>query len=378
MRLGAAFRGRGYTRVAVGASLPAVRRYRRFVPAVRRYRQLVLTGRLGGGDVLVGWAVVMSSSAAAVTMRMGRLGFGGAPIGGLYRDVDATDALAALEEAWRCGVRYFDTAPHYGAGRSELLIGEFLAAKPRAEAVVSTKVGRLLLTDPGRGADDPAFPTERGVRRVFDFSADGVRRSLDASLQRLRLDSVDIVYLHDPDAHWQQAVDEALPALYPLRETGVLRAIGVGMTQTRLLERFVRETDIDVVLIAGRYSLLDRHAEAGLFPACSDADVPVVVGGVFNGGILADPENSSLYDYRPAPPEIRAKAERLRRICAEFGVPLAAAAVQFPLRHPAVRTVLVGVRNAAEMRTDAELLDMPIPDALWARLDAVGEPEAPA
>lgn len=320
----------------------------------------------------------MSSSAAAVTMRMGRLGFGGAPIGGLYRDVDATDALAALEEAWRCGVRYFDTAPHYGAGRSELLIGEFLAAKPRAEAVVSTKVGRLLLTDPGRGVDDPAFPTERGVRRVFDFSADGVRRSLDASLQRLRLDSVDIVYLHDPDAHWQQAVDEALPALYPLREAGVLRAIGVGMTQTRLLERFVRETDIDVVLLAGRYSLLDRHAEAGLFPACSDANVPVVVGGVFNGGILADPANSPLYDYRPAPPEIRAKAERLRRICAEFGVPLAAAAVQFPLRHPAVRTVLVGVRNAAEMRTDAELLDMPIPDALWARLDAVGEPEAPA
>lgn len=298
----------------------------------------------------------------------GRVGFGGGPIGGLYREVTAEQASAALEAAWCCGIRYFDTAPHYGAGLSERRIGEFLATRPRHEYVVSTKVGRLLVPSHDDAPDDPAFPDERGIRRVFDFSRDGVLRSLDSSLSRLGLDHVDIVYVHDPDAHWKSAVTEALPALMSLREEGVIGAVGVGMNQAEMVQRFVAEADLDVVLVAGRYTLLDQRAAEGLFPLCRERGVRVVVGGVFNSGILADPQAGSYYDYAPAPPEIRRRVAALAETCARWGVPLQAAALQFPLHHPAVDAIVVGVRSASEVRRDIELLAHPVPEECWTEL----------
>ncbi|MDQ1494757.1 MAG: D-threo-aldose 1-dehydrogenase, partial [Actinomycetota bacterium] len=208
--------------------------------------------------------------------------------------------------------------------------------------------------------------------RVFDFSRDGIRRSLDASLARLGVDSVDIVYLHDPDDHWAQAVDEAWPALAELRDDGVIRSIGAGMNQSAMLARFVRETEMDVVLLAGRYTLLDQGALADLLPVCVERSTSVVIGGVFNSGILVNPNPDSMFDYRPVTSEVLERARRLAQVCERHGVPLAAAALQFPLAHPAVATVLVGARNAKEVEQNACLLALPIPRALWDELRGAG------
>lgn len=306
-----------------------------------------------------------------------RMVFGGAPIGGLFAPVSDDDADAALEAAWEAGIRSFDTAPHYGVGVSETRLGRFLAARPRHEYVVSTKVGRLLVptTDPVEGAEG-FYGTPR-LTRVRDYSADGVRRSLEESLGRLGLDRVDILLIHDPDEHWQQAVSEAYPALDALRRDGVVGAIGVGMNQTEMLERFVRETDVDVVLVAGRYSLLDRRAAASLLPTCAERGVGVLVGGVFNSGILAAPDVGAHFDYAPAPPEVMAAARRLQGRCQAAGVTLPAAALQFPLRHPAVDGIVVGARSEAEVRANCEGLRRTVPESLWADLDA-HDPDAGA
>jgi D-threo-aldose 1-dehydrogenase len=250
-------------------------------------------------------------------LEVGRFGFGGAPIGGLFEPVDDAQALASLTKAWDVGMRYFDTAPHYGAGTSERRIGSFLAAKPSAEWVLSTKVGRLIEhvdATPSKSSD-AGFVGEVGVRRVFDFSRDGIRRSFDASLQRLGVDHVDVVFLHDPDDHWQQAIDEAWPALAGLRDEGAVRSIGAGMNQSAMLARFVRETDMDVVLLAGRYTLLDQQALDDLLPACLERRTSVVLGGVFNSGILANPDRNLIYDYGQAPSDVVERARRIADVC---------------------------------------------------------------
>ncbi|WP_078852198.1 aldo/keto reductase [Streptomyces sp. NRRL B-3229] len=302
-----------------------------------------------------------------------RLGLGTSPLGGLFSAVDDDQAAATLDAAWSAGVRYFDTAPHYGAGLAERRLGHFLTASglPRTEYTVSTKVGRLLV--PGDSAPgDEAFDVDEGLVRVRDYSADGVYRSLADSLERSGLDAFDIVLIHDPDDHWEEAVRGAYPALARLRSEGGVRAIGAGMNQTAMLTRFVRETDLDCVLVAGRYSLLDRTAAEELLPLCAEREVGVLVGGVFNSGVLAAPAPGATFDYAPAPETVLRRARALAERCAAHGVPLAAAALQFPYRHPAVTSVVLGARTAREIAENVDHARREIPQKLWDELDALG------
>jgi D-threo-aldose 1-dehydrogenase len=297
--------------------------------------------------------------------------FGGAAIGNLFTEVEEQEARAAVDAAWAGGIRTFDTAPHYGLGLSERRLGDALRHRPRNEYVISTKVGRLL--EPAAepfGRDPEGFAVPAATRRVFDFSADGVRRSLADSLSRLGLEHVDIALIHDPDDHGDQALREAYPALQQLRAEGCVRAIGVGMNQAEMLTRFVNDTDIDLVLIAGRYSLLDQSAARTLLPSAIDRGIGVVVGGVFNSGVLAAPAAGATYDYQPAPNTLLGRAREMEAVCAQFAVPLRAAAARFPLRHPAVASVLIGARNAGEISDAVDLGRLEIPEALWEALAA--------
>ena len=287
-------------------------------------------------------------------IELGPLGLGTAPLAGLYEPVEHDEAHAVVERAWELGIRYFDTAPYYGSGLAEQRLGAVLSGKPRDEYVVSTKVGRLL---------DPGASGWRGA--YFDFSYNGAVRSLEESLERLGLDRIDIALLHDPDDHYEEALAGAFRALVRLRDENVVRAIGVGMNQTKMLCRFAREADPDCFLVAGRYTALDRSAAEELLPLCEEKGIAVVAGGVFNSGVLA---GGRTFDYETAPLAVVARVAELRATCARHRVPLAAAAVQFPSRHPAVANVLVGCRTAAEVEEDLRLFELELPDTLWAEL----------
>jgi D-threo-aldose 1-dehydrogenase len=290
------------------------------------------------------------------------LAFGGAAIGGLYAPVPEAEATATVRRAQERGIGYFDTAPHYGTGRSESLLGTALTG----EYVLSTKVGRLLVPlEPGEVPESQGFAAPPPYKRVWDWSAGGIRRSLEESLKRLGVDHVDILYLHDPDDHEEEVYATAYPALAALRDEGVVRAIGAGMNQTAMLTRFVERLDLDVVLCAGRYTLLDRSAEEDLLPACVRRGTSVIIGGAYNSGLLA---GGTTYNYEPAPPELLDRVADLERVCAEHGVPLRAAALRFALRHPAVASVLVGCRSVAEVDDNTTLFETDIPDALWEAL----------
>ncbi|MGC0314923.1 aldo/keto reductase [Kitasatospora acidiphila] len=303
-----------------------------------------------------------------------RLALGGAALGNLFSPIGDAAATAAVDAAWQAGLRSFDTAPHYGLGLSERRLGAALRGRPRAEYSISTKVGRILEPLPHPAGDDLAngFAVPATHRRRWDFTADGVRRSLEESLTRLGLDRVDVVYLHDPDDHLAQALNEAYPALERLRSEGLVGAIGAGMNHSVPLTRFARETDVDVVLLAGRYTLLDQSALTDLLPAAAARGVSVVVGGVFNSGLLADPGPGATFDYAQAPPPLLARALELQQVCERHGVPLRAAAVRFAFGHPAVAGVLVGARSAGEITDATEQLAAPIPAALWEELRASG------
>ena len=307
-------------------------------------------------------------------VRVSALGFGGAVIGNLYRAVDDDTASGAVDAAWDAGIRYFDTAPHYGLGLAERRLGRALSGRPREEYVLSTKVGRILVPCRADGLDDAGFEVPADHVRRWDFSADGVRRSLESSLERLGVDRVDVVLLHDPDDHWEQAVSEAYPALHALRDQGVIGAIGAGMNQWRMLERFATETDVDAVMLAGRCTLLEQSAVDTMLPACVRRGVSVLAAGVFNGGLLAtdEPATDAMYDYQPAPAEIRGRVARLAEICAAYGVRLPQAAIAFAGRHPAVASVVVGARSAEEVRRNSELFSRPVPDELWTDLAGAG------
>jgi D-threo-aldose 1-dehydrogenase len=297
------------------------------------------------------------------------LGLGCAPLANLYSEVDPADADATLRAARDAGIAYFDTAPHYGAGLSEQRVGATLRTFPRDSFRLSTKVGRLL--EPAtRGS--AMFPGEPAMRRVFDFSADGVRRSLEASLERLGLDRVDIVLVHDPDDHLDQALAEAFPVLRQWRDEGVVGAIGAGMNYSEPLTRIVREADVDCVLLAGQYTLLDQSGTETLFPACAETNTRVIAAAVFNSGILADPSDDATFFYSPAPPELLVRARRMEAVCARYDVPLAAAAMQFPTGHPVVDTVLVGMRSPAEVAANTANFARTIPADLWAELKSEG------
>jgi D-threo-aldose 1-dehydrogenase len=295
-----------------------------------------------------------------------RLGLGLAPLGGLFQAVGDEQAYATIERAWELGIRYFDTAPLYGHGLSERRSGRVLAGKPRDEFTLSTKVGRRLAPAPPGSGDMWAEPAAEAPR--WDFSFDGTVRSLEESLDRLGLDRVDILHIHDPDAHYDEASSGARPALVRLRAEGRIGAVSAGMNQAEMLADFVRTGDFDCVLLAGRYTLLDQTGLAELLPLCLERDVSVLVGGAFNSGILADPADGATFDYRPASEPVLAKARAIRDVCERHGVPLRAAALQFPLGHPAVAGVIVGARSPAEVEDAVAMMSTPIPPQLWESL----------
>jgi D-threo-aldose 1-dehydrogenase len=303
------------------------------------------------------------------------LSLGCSQLGNLHHAIDDETARATVDAAWDEGVRYFDTAPHYGLGLSERRLGAALAGRPRADYVLSTKVGRLLepLADV-RGQDDDGFVVAATHRRVWDFSGDGIRRSIEESLQRLGLDRVDIAYLHDPDDHLEQVLAAGYPALAQLRDEGVVAAIGAGMNQTPMLAELARETDIDLVMLAGRYTLLEQGALDDLLPVCERRGIGVVVAGVFNSGLLAreKPTEESTYNYARAPAEVLDRARRIADVCERHGTTLPEAAIAFPLGHPAVVSVCVGARSPEQVQRNARLLGARIPQGLWDELRDAG------
>lgn len=313
-------------------------------------------------------------ASVASAERLGPLGYGAAPIGNLYREVSDEAAHAALDAAWDGGIRYFDTAPHYGLGLSERRLGAFLGALPRDEFVVSTKVGRVLDPNPAfaGGRDlDHGFDVPDDLVRRFDPSEDGVRRSIDASLERLGLDRIDIAFLHDPDVYdLGRGIDEGLPALAKLRAEGVVGAIGIGTNSADAAVRAVLACDLDVVMIAGRYTLLEQPAAHRLLPLCEERGVGVIAAAVFNSGLLAtdEPAVNARYNYGDVPPAVLAHATRLFDVCRAEGVALPAAALQYPLQHPAVRTVVVGSARQRDMVENLSRAQAAIPDTLWVRL----------
>ncbi|MFJ4036947.1 aldo/keto reductase [Microbacterium sp. NPDC090007] len=306
--------------------------------------------------------------------RLTPLGIGGAQFGNLFRETTDDATRAAIDIAWDNGIRYFDTAPHYGLGLSERRMGRALGDRPREEYVLSTKVGRLLVDNPeGAGhLDDDGFIVPATVRRQWDFSRDGIRRSVEESLQRLGVDHIDIAYLHDPDDHWDAASTTGIEALRELKEEGVVDAIGVGMNQAEMPTAFIRHCDIDVVMIAGRYTLLDRSAEEELLPAALEYGVSIVAAGVYNSGLLSTPvvPEDARFNYSPAPRELLQGARDMAELCRDAGVELPDVAVQFALRHPAVRSVVLGARTADHVVSGVERSRVEIPEGLWERLDA--------
>jgi len=315
----------------------------------------------------------ISSTGVGITA----LGLGGAPIGGmisaggLYGGTDYNEALRIIKTAYELGVRYFDTAPLYGLGRSEGRYSAVLPQLPRGSFVISTKAGRIL-APVDQNAAEPVGPEMLPVLEpTFDYTRDGIRRSLEDSLTRLKLDRIDILLLHDPDvAGWEkQATDTALPALIELKNEGVVRAIGCGINEWQMPARFVQRLDLDVVLLAGRYTLLDLSALHEFMPLCEERDVSVVIGGPYNSGILArDLSGPVAFDYEVASDRWVDRAKALKSVCDEHSVDLKAAALQFVLAHPAVASVVPGSGSIAELQENTRLITDTIPEDFWLEL----------
>ncbi|CAG2154441.1 Pyridoxal 4-dehydrogenase [Cupriavidus yeoncheonensis] len=312
-----------------------------------------------------------------------KIGFGTAPLGNMYRDIPEQEALDTVDAAWEQGIRYFDAAPLYGAGLAEIRLGNALQHRPRDAYVLSTKVGRLVLDETedtaSRDLGEKGGLFEHGLpnKIVYDYSADGTQRAIEASLKRLKTDRLDIVWIHDParDFHgdawrdvFQTAMTGAAAALTRLREQGVIKAWGLGVNRVEPCEMALQQADPDGFLIAGRYTLLD-HADAlrELMPACADRGAGIVVGGPYNSGILAGGEH---YEYQKATPEILARVEALRGLCAEFSVDIRAAALQFSLAHPAVAAVIPGASRPERIAANLALAQAEIPRAFWQALRA--------
>jgi D-threo-aldose 1-dehydrogenase len=303
-------------------------------------------------------------------MALPRYGLGTAPLGGLFSEVSNEDAIATVQAALDAGITLFDTAPQYGHGLAETRLGAALRGHDRSRLTLTTKVGRVLV--PGT---DPAtiFRGTPALRPVFDYSADGIRRSLEDSFERLGVDRVEVALVHDPDAHEAEALASAFPTLVRLRDEGLIGAIGCGMNQVGMLARFVERSDeigLDAILVAGRWTLLDRSA-AELLDRCAERGLAVVVGGVFNSGVLATPTVNATFDYATVPAQVLARTQAMAEVCGAHGVPLAAAALQFPWQHPAVTSIVVGARSAAEVAENAAMASIPIDDTLWVALDRV-------
>ena len=307
-----------------------------------------------------------------VTLKSGlqipEFGIGTSPFGGLFASVSESAVADVISTSMEMGLNYFDTAPHYGMGSAEVRLGRNINHLPRSSFVVSTKVGRLIV--PSEKADDPGWENSTAaVERIFDFSAAGIERSLLESLERLKMESVEMVFIHDPDGAADQAISEAYPVLERLRAEGIVKTIGIGITSNEIPTRFINETDIDVVLIALKYTLLDQSAGAELLPTALRKGVSVIAGGVFNSGILTNPKAGATFNYEPASPEVLARAQKIEEFFVDRGVSLAQAALQFPMQHPAISAILVGCRSADEVTTNVALYNKEIDSQIWSEFD---------
>ena len=308
-----------------------------------------------------------------VTLKSGlqipEFGIGTSPFGGLFASVSESAVADVISTSMELGLNYFDTAPHYGMGSAEVRLGRNINHLPRSSFVVSTKVGRLIV--PSEKADDPGWENSTAaVERIFDFSAAGIERSLLESLERLKMESVEMIFIHDPDGAADQAISEAYPVLERLRAEGIVKTIGIGITSNEIPTRFINETDIDVVLIALKYTLLDQSAATELLPTALKKGVSVIAGGVFNSGSLTNPKAGATFNYEPASPEVLARAQKIEKFFLERGVSLAQAALQFPMQHPAISAILVGCRSADEVTTNVALYNKEIDLQIWSEFDS--------
>ncbi|MGH9325687.1 MAG: aldo/keto reductase [Terriglobia bacterium] len=315
-------------------------------------------------------------------LRVTRLGFGTVPLGGLYKDVSEEEADATVRRALELGINYFDTAPIYGFGKSETRLGRGLAQANRDSIFVATKVGYALVPE-AQGHDKRVFHRFDNVPplcAIFDYSYDGIMRTFEASLRRLNLSRVDILNIHDPDYNWEDAIGIAYPTVHKLRSEGVVRAIGVGMNQAEMLARFAREGDFDCLLLAGRYTLIDHAGLRELLPVCERKQISVIIGGPYNSGILATGARPrATYNYVEASPGVLERVTEIEAVCARHDVPLKAAALQFPMAHPAVAAIIPGARSAAEIEESFRMMSVTIPDDFWEELRYLNllPPEAP-
>lgn len=323
-------------------------------------------------------------------VELSEIGFGGAPLGNLYHQLDNETALQCMEKALGEGVSYFDTAPLYGHGLSERRIGLALGQTPREQCVISSKVGRLLtparrdeVADAGLYQQAPPFHAE------FDYSYDGAWRSVEQSLQRLGTHYLDMVLIHDID-HWTHAEQQATrysealngcnKALIEMREQGIISAFGLGVNEWAVCQDFLHDSDPDCFLLAGRYTLLEQEALDSFLPACEKKSVDLIIGGPYNTGILATGAcDGAYYNYQPADSETLEKVRQIEHLCADYGIPLAAAALRFPLAHPVVCSVIPGARTAEEVESNIALSKVDIPDRFWRDMKAQGfiHPDAP-
>ena len=315
-------------------------------------------------------------------LRGAGLGFGGAPLGNLFNALAEDAAIALVRHAYENGARYFDTAPHYGNGLSERRIGAALRYMPRDSLLLSTKVGRILTAAPAAPRAQHGYVDVLPYVQHYDYSRDGVLRSLADSLQRLAQARIDFVFVHDLDVathgdafagHFRALLHGGLPALAALKADGTIRGYGLGVNSADVCLQTLRHFDLDMILLAGRYTLLDQCALSELLPECTARDVGIVLGGPYNSGILASGAHPAdgtpaYFNYAPAPPDIVARVAAIEATCAQFGVPLAAAALQFPLAHPAVLNVIPGARSIAEFDANLRFATWPIPQSLWKAL----------
>ena len=306
--------------------------------------------------------------------------FGGAALGGLYRTCPREVAMDTLQAAWDAGLRYFDTAPFYGFGLSERRFGDFLRYKPRDSYVLSTKVGRLFRPVPEDQVPDHSYVDPLPFALDYDYSYDGILRSVEFSYARLGLNRMDILFVHDigtythgvekTKLHFRQLMDGGLKALDELKTSGTISAYGLGVNEVQICLDVLNRAPLDCILLASRYSLLDRSAEAELLPLCRQRQTSLIIGGVFNSGILATgPVQGAHFDYQPAGKDILERVDAMEKIAAEGGYPLAAAAFQFPLHEPVVASVLTGTAKPANLTRNLELLETPVPPAAFARYD---------
>lgn len=295
-----------------------------------------------------------------------RVGMGSAPLGGLFQDVTEATGVATVKRALALGLNFLDTAPLYGHGKAETYLGKALAGVPRSSYVLATKVGRLLVPTDPRQLEKREFDNPFPFKPVFDFSYDAVMRSFEESLKRLNVSRIDLLHIHDPDDHYSEAIKGAYPALAKLRSEGVIKAIGAGMNQAEMLARFAREGDFDCFLLAGRYTLIDHTGLRELLPLCVQKGISIIIGGPYNSGVLASgAEPGAKFNYADAPEEVLQKVRKVAAVCQRHSVPMKAAALQFPMAHPAVASVIPGARSVGELEENFRLFSHPIPTAFW-------------